>query len=165
MNKHLEEVWEEVRTLPDDRKRQVAQVLGAFLDQHRLDLYLSPEQVAEVERNAADNGPYATDEEVRAVFARLTKMRLRWVARALVELRAMYAYMSNDDPAAAKRTVNWIEEATRRLLIVPVSGGPGITDAVRVLAVLGAPYVVIYRVRDEIVDILGMVYTDRRLCS
>jgi hypothetical protein len=50
---------------------------------------------------ATYNAISSADEEVRAVFARLTKMRLRWVARALVELRAMYAYMSNDDPAAA----------------------------------------------------------------
>jgi toxin ParE1/3/4 len=164
MNQQLEEVWEQVRALPDDRQREVAQVLVAFLD-HDLDLYLSPEQVDEVEGYVTSGGPYATDEEVRAVFARLTKMRLRWVARALTELRAMYTYIGNDDPAAAKRIVNWIEEATRRLLTVPMSGGPGMTDRIRALAVLGAPYIVVYRVRDEIVDILGMVYTDRRLCS
>lgn len=162
MNQHLEAVWQQVRSLPDDRQRELAQVLVAFLD-HSLDLYLCPEQLDEVERYVTNQESYATDEEVRAVFARLTKMRLRWTARALVELRAMYAYMSNDDLAAAKRLVNWTEEATRRLLVVPMSGG--MTEGIRALAVLGAPYVVAYRVRDEIVDILGIVYTDRRLCS
>ena len=73
MNRQLEEVLEQVRALPDQRQQEVAQVLLAFLDQENPDLYLSPEQIAEIERRAADDGPYATDEEVRAVFARLTK--------------------------------------------------------------------------------------------
>jgi hypothetical protein len=36
-------------------------------------LGLSPEQIAEIKRRAADDGPYATGEEVQEVFARLTK--------------------------------------------------------------------------------------------
>ncbi len=72
MNRQLEEVLEQVRALPDERQQEVAQVLLAFLDEHP-DLYLSPEQIAEIERRAADDGPYATDEEVREVFVRLTK--------------------------------------------------------------------------------------------
>jgi hypothetical protein len=37
------------------------------------DISLSPEQIAEIERRMADDGQYATDEEVREFFARLTK--------------------------------------------------------------------------------------------
>ena len=72
MNRQLEEVLEEVRALPDERQQEVAEALSAFLDEHP-DLFLSPEQIAEIERRAADDGPYATDEEVREVFARLAK--------------------------------------------------------------------------------------------
>jgi hypothetical protein len=73
MNRRLEEVLEQVRALPDERQQEVAQVLLAFLDRQSPDLHLSLEQIAEIERRAADDGPYATDEEVRAVFARLMK--------------------------------------------------------------------------------------------
>jgi hypothetical protein len=72
MNRQLEEVLEQVSALPDERQQEVAEILLAFLDQHP-DLYLSLEQIAEIKRRAADDGPYATDEEVREVFARLTK--------------------------------------------------------------------------------------------
>jgi hypothetical protein len=72
MNRQLEEVLEQVRALPDERQQEVAEVLLAFLDQHP-DLYLSLEQIAEIKRRAADDGPYATDEEVGEVFARLAK--------------------------------------------------------------------------------------------
>jgi hypothetical protein len=72
MNQQLQEVLEQVKALPDERQQEVAQVLLAFLDQQNSDLYLSPEQIAEVERRLDDDGPYATDEEVRFVFDRLT---------------------------------------------------------------------------------------------
>jgi plasmid stability protein len=69
----LEEVLEQVRTLPDERQQEVAQVLLAYLDDQDSDFGLSPEQVAKIELRVADDGPYAADEEVRAVFASLTK--------------------------------------------------------------------------------------------
>jgi plasmid stability protein len=67
----LEEVLEQVRTLPDERQQEIARVLLAYLDEQNSDFGLSPEQIAEIERRAADDGPYATEEEVREVFARL----------------------------------------------------------------------------------------------
>ena len=73
MNQQLEEVLQQVKTLPDERQQEVAQVLLTFPDQQNSDLYLSLEQIAEIERRMADDGPYATDEEVRSVFARLAK--------------------------------------------------------------------------------------------
>jgi hypothetical protein len=73
MNQRLEEAIERVRALPDDRQQEAAFILLGFLDQQNPDLYLSPEQIAEIERRASDDGPYATDEEVRSVFERLTK--------------------------------------------------------------------------------------------
>jgi hypothetical protein len=73
MNRQLEEVLEEVRALPDERQQEVAQVLLAFLDQQNPDLYLSAEQIAEIERCMSDDEPFATEEEVRSAFARLTK--------------------------------------------------------------------------------------------
>jgi len=73
MNPQLEEVLEQVKALPDERQQEVAQVLLAFLDQQNPDLYLSPEQIAEIERCMSDDEPFASEEEVHSVFARLTK--------------------------------------------------------------------------------------------
>lgn len=42
-------------------------------DQDDPKLLLSPEQIAEIERLLSDDEPDATDEEVRAVFGRLTR--------------------------------------------------------------------------------------------
>ena len=69
----LEEVLEQLRTLPDERQQEVAEVLLAYLDEETSDIGLSPEQIDEIERCMSDDEPFASEEEVRAVFAHLTK--------------------------------------------------------------------------------------------
>jgi hypothetical protein len=71
MNQQLEKVIELVKALPDDRQQEAAFILMGYLDQQNPDLYLSPEQIAEIERCMSEDEPFASDEEVRAVFARL----------------------------------------------------------------------------------------------
>jgi hypothetical protein len=36
------------------------------------DIQLTPEQIAEIERRMSDEEPFATEEEVQSMFARLT---------------------------------------------------------------------------------------------
>jgi hypothetical protein len=72
VNKHLDEAIARVKALPDDRQREVAE-LFEFIGNEHPDAYLTPEQIAEIERCMSDDEPYASDEEVRAVFDRLTK--------------------------------------------------------------------------------------------
>jgi sirohydrochlorin ferrochelatase len=77
MHQQLESVLEQVRVLSDRRQWEVAEVLLASLNQQSLDVNLSPRKIAKAERDAAnyetaDDDRFATDEEVRAVFARLT---------------------------------------------------------------------------------------------
>ena len=73
MNKRLDEALMKVRALPDEEQQEAAEWLFAFLESERADTRLTPEQIAEIEKRVADDGPYATEEEVRATFARLTK--------------------------------------------------------------------------------------------
>ena len=83
-------------------------------------------------------------------------MKLRWDARALKDLESIYEYIANDDPAAAKRVVQRIEKSVGRLLIMPMSGRPGVAKGTRLLAVPRVPYIVIHRVRGKIVDMLAV---------
>ena len=73
MNRRLEEAIAQVEALPDDRQSEAAEVLFAFLDTQVGDIHLTPEQLAEIERRMSDSEPFATDEEVRSLFARLTE--------------------------------------------------------------------------------------------
>jgi hypothetical protein len=73
MNRRLEEALAQVKALSEERQQEVAEVLFEFLDAQNTDIHLTPEQIAEIERRMADDGPYATDAEVRDAFTRLTK--------------------------------------------------------------------------------------------
>src|SRR5690242_1301543 len=73
MNKHLNDAILKVQALPDDKQREAAALLLEFLDQEQSDISLTPEQVAEIERRLSDDEPYASDDEVRAVFDQLTR--------------------------------------------------------------------------------------------
>jgi len=73
MNKRLDEAIARVKSLPEDRQREVAELLFEFIANEHPDAYLTPEQIAGIGRRMSDNEPYASDEEVRAVFDRLTK--------------------------------------------------------------------------------------------
>lgn len=73
MNKRLDEALTRVKALPDEQQGEIAELLFDLLEQDQLDIRLTPEQIAEIERGLADSEPYASDTEVRAVFQRLTK--------------------------------------------------------------------------------------------
>jgi hypothetical protein len=73
MNKHLDDAITRLKTLPEERQREAAELLQDFLEQESSDVYLTPEQVAEIELALGEDEPYASDVEVRATFDRLTK--------------------------------------------------------------------------------------------
>ena len=61
------------RALPDDQQAEAAALLLEFLEQGHHDPDLTLEQIAEIERRLSDDEPYATDDEVRAVYRRLSQ--------------------------------------------------------------------------------------------
>jgi hypothetical protein len=73
MSRRLDEAIVRLKALPDDRQNEIADLLIDVLDHEADDIILSPEQVAEIEQSLSNDEPYASEEEVRAVFDRLTK--------------------------------------------------------------------------------------------
>jgi hypothetical protein len=73
MNKHLDDAITQLKSLPEERQREAADLLFDFIDQASSDVVLTSDQIAEIERRLSDKEPYASEEEVRATFSRLTK--------------------------------------------------------------------------------------------
>jgi hypothetical protein len=73
MNKHLDEAITQVKSRPEEGQREAAELLFEFLDQQSSEVRLTQEQVAEIERRLGDDEPYASDQEVRDLYARLTR--------------------------------------------------------------------------------------------
>ena len=89
-------------------------------------------------------------------------MKVRFKARALRHVEKIYEHIAIHDPTAASRVVGRIEHSIIRLGFLPLSGRPGVVEGTRILVVPGLPYVVIYRVGNDTIDIIAILHTARR---
>lgn len=87
---------------------------------------------------------------------------IRYKKRALGDIEGIHDYIAQFDPAAAKRVVERIGHSIGRLNVLSLSGRPGVVAGTRLLAVPGLPYIVVYRVRGDKVDIIAVLHTARR---
>lgn len=90
-------------------------------------------------------------------------MRVRWLRNALRNLDEEATYIAANDPAAARLVVARVLEAVALLAQQPGMGRPGRVPGTRELVVLKTRYLVPYRVRGEVVEILRVFHTSRRL--
>ena len=70
MNKRLDDVILRLKSLPEERQVEAADLLLNFLDDDVSHVSLTPEQIAEIERRLSDDEPFASEAEVRATFDR-----------------------------------------------------------------------------------------------
>lgn len=87
-------------------------------------------------------------------------MKVVYDRGALRDLNSIHAYISADDPGAAERVIARIRTLIDRLSASPYLGRPG-HRGVRFLSVAGLPYVVIYRLHGESVQIVAVFHTAR----
>ena len=88
-------------------------------------------------------------------------MKVVFKVRALRDLDEIHAYIARQDLAAARGVIGRIEAAAERLSEFPMSGRTGTLRGTRQVVVTGLPYIIIYRVRDE-VDVIAIVHAARR---
>jgi toxin ParE1/3/4 len=89
-------------------------------------------------------------------------MRIVWTARALRDLRAARAYIAVDNADAADKHVMRIVKAVETLVRFPELGRPGRKADTRELIVGRTPYLVPYRLRGEIIQILAVLHGRQR---
>jgi toxin ParE1/3/4 len=89
-------------------------------------------------------------------------MKIKWLRKALRNLEIVYAYISSDDPEAARQTIVRIRDAVNQLAEYPLIGRNGRVEGTRELVIAGTPYLVIYRVKEETVQIIRVLHASRR---
>jgi toxin ParE1/3/4 len=89
-------------------------------------------------------------------------VRVRWLRTALANLDAEAEYIAEDNPAAAGRVVQRIFRAVDLLKKNPAMGRAGRVPGTRELVVGETPYIVPYRVRGEVVEILRVFHAARK---
>jgi toxin ParE1/3/4 len=90
-------------------------------------------------------------------------MTLDWSSEAIDNPAALRAYISLEDPAAAKRIALHIVHCVEQLLSEnPELGHPGRVSATRELVIPKTPFVVPYRVHRDALQILRVHHRGRR---
>lgn len=88
-------------------------------------------------------------------------MRVTWTEPALEQLEQIQDYIAESSPAAAYRVAAEIySRATTALAANPMIGRSGRVKPTREFVVANLPYIVVYRVRDD-VEILAVRHTAR----
>lgn len=83
-------------------------------------------------------------------------MNLVWSPEAARQLRDIVEYIANDDPAAAEGVLVRIQDVASELCQFPYLGRPASVAGFRVFAIHRLPYLVVYRVRDDTVEIASV---------
>ncbi|HXK04513.1 MAG TPA: type II toxin-antitoxin system RelE/ParE family toxin [Verrucomicrobiae bacterium] len=94
-------------------------------------------------------------------------MRIRWTPAAAADLKAIHDYLREHEPQWARLTVIELRQGIQKLKQFPQIGRPGRAEGTRELLHERLPYIVVYRVRGEAVEVLRIWHPsqDRRLES
>ena len=84
--------------------------------------------------------------------------RLEYAPRYFRRLEDIRERIAVDNPTAARRIVERIRAAVTRLAASSVLGRPGRVVGTRELVIPGTPYVVPYRVKGDIVQIITILH-------
>lgn len=85
-------------------------------------------------------------------------MRLRWTPAAADDLEAIRDYLARHLPAVAQSTIHEIYQAILTLCSAPLRGRAGREEGTRELVLPRLPYIVVYRVKDNDVEILHIYH-------
>ena len=89
-------------------------------------------------------------------------MRVKWLRRALENLDDEAAYIAKDSPRVAAEFVVHMRDSAAMLADQPNLGRPGRISGTRELIVTRFSYILPYRVRGDIVEVLRVFHTARQ---
>ena len=89
-------------------------------------------------------------------------MRLRYLTGAYHDLRLIHEYIARDNPTAARRVITAIRKEAQILSEHPHIGKPGQVEGTREQVHGRYPYIIAYRVKNDEIQILGIVHSSRK---
>jgi len=89
-------------------------------------------------------------------------MKLKWMSLALNDLSATRRYINRDNPSAARQVIQHIRKTAREQLPHnPYIGRVGRLTGTRKLVITKYPYILVYQVNENRVEILRVMHTAR----
>ncbi len=87
---------------------------------------------------------------------------IQWSGAAVSDLVEIRRYVAEHSPRAAARLARTLLGSVQRLVDHPAAGRPGRVAGTRELIVDGIPFLIAYRVRDGIVEVLRVLHGARK---
>lgn len=88
-------------------------------------------------------------------------MRVRWTHAAAADLQSISDFLKEHHPQYRQPTLRKLYQRLRALKETPYIGRPGIEGGTRELLFPPMPYVAVYRVREDSVEILRIFHTSQ----
>jgi toxin ParE1/3/4 len=89
-------------------------------------------------------------------------MIVRWSPEAAADFAAIVEYIRKQNPSAADRVANKIYDGVASLASFPRQGRVGRTKGTRELVFSPLPYVVVYRVGEEAVEVARVLHGSQK---
>lgn len=89
-------------------------------------------------------------------------MRIKWLGDAVNDLVEIRKYIATDNPGAACNVAERIKKEVANLKEHSSMGRPGRVEGTRELIISGFPYIIPYRVRNDVVEILRVLHGARK---
>ena len=89
-------------------------------------------------------------------------MRVRWSRAAADDLFQIVEYVRKENATAAQRVASLVLKSVASLGAFPRRGRPGRVDGTRELPVLSLPFIVVYRLRPDAVEIARVIHGAQR---
>lgn len=88
-------------------------------------------------------------------------MRIRWTPAAAADLQRISDYLQDHHPHYRQPTLRKLYTKIRTLKDAPHIGRPGRIEGTRELLFLPMPYVVVYRVQNDAIEVWRIWHTSR----
>lgn len=89
-------------------------------------------------------------------------MILSWLPKAIANRNAQIAYIAQDNPGAAISQGDRIADQIDMLLQHPQMGRPGRQKGTRELVISRTPFVVVYRVKGDKIQIIRLLHSAQK---
>lgn len=89
-------------------------------------------------------------------------MRVKWLREASRNLEQEADHLADKNPAAADAMLQNIRSSVSLLAQQPGIGRPGRVPGTRELVIPHSPYLIPYRVRGEVLEVLRVFHTSRK---
>jgi toxin ParE1/3/4 len=89
-------------------------------------------------------------------------LKILWLEKAVIDLEEAYEFILYDDPSAGAGEVGKILKSVELLADNPALGKAGRVPKTRELVVSGTPYLVIYRVKNDRLEVLRVFHAARQ---